>query len=253
MNKLVTQRLSVVVIVAVLGISACAPELALEKIEPVVLEPLEDGRNLVTLTEKAAKRLDIQTDNVREEQIVQYYTAIGEVVSNASAAGNPNAVAVRVSLGADELSKVNRSAPAIVIPLDADDDADEGEENGLVGELDEVWGSDDTEDNGDTALHYVIQGEQGGMVPGQRLLVKLALMSDEAQRLVIPVAALIYDVNGQTWVYISPEPLQFLRFPIIVDYIKDGMVVLLEGPPSGTEVATVGVAELYGADTGVGK
>ena len=115
------------------------------------------------------------------------------------------------------------------------------------------WGSDDTEDNGDTALHYVIQGEQHGMLPGQRLLVKLALMSDEALRLVVPTAALIYDVNGQTWVYISPEPLQFLRFPIIVDYIKDGMVVLLEGPPSGTEVATVGVAELYGADTGVGK
>jgi hypothetical protein len=31
------------------------------------------------------------------------------------------------------------------------------------------------------------------------------------------------------------------------------MVVLLDGPPVGTEVATVGIAELYGADTGVGK
>jgi hypothetical protein len=241
------------IMIAALCLTACGQQQAPEKVEPVVLEPLEDGRNLVVLTEKAAKRLDIQTGNVREEQIVQYFTAVGEVVSNASAAGNPNAVVVSVSLGADELSKVNRSAPAIVIPLDADDEPDEGDENGLIGELDEVWGLDDTEDNGYTALHYVIQDEKGGMAPGQRLLVKLAVMSDEAQRLVIPIAALIYDVNGQTWVYISPEPLQFLRFPIIVDYIKDGMVVLLEGPPSGTEVATVGVAELYGADTGVGK
>ena len=89
MNKLVTRRLSVVVIVAVLGLSACAPELVPEKIEPVVLEPLEDGRNLVTLTEDAAKRLDIQTENVREEQIVKFITVAGEVVPNTSSASNP--------------------------------------------------------------------------------------------------------------------------------------------------------------------
>jgi hypothetical protein len=31
------------------------------------------------------------------------------------------------------------------------------------------------------------------------------------------------------------------------------MVVLVDGPAAGTKVVTVGVAELYGADTGIGK
>jgi len=30
-------------------------------------------------------------------------------------------------------------------------------------------------------------------------------------------------------------------------------VVLTDGPAAGTEVVTVGVPELYGADTGIGK
>ena len=63
----------------------------------------------------------------------------------------------------------------------------------------------------------------------------------------------IYDLDGATWVYTSPEPLVFVRYPIVVDYIEGDQAYLVEGPPAGTEVATVGVAELYGADTGVGK
>ena len=65
--------------------------------------------------------------------------------------------------------------------------------------------------------------------------------------------AILYDLNGNTWIYISPESLQFLRVPVVVDYILEDTVVLLEGPPAGTKVAVVGVAELHGADTGVGK
>lgn len=76
---------------------------------------------------------------------------------------------------------------------------------------------------------------------------------DGAPRLVIPYAAVIYDLNGGTWLYTSPETLTFVRTPITVDYIEGDTAVLSDGPPVGTEVATVGVAELYGADTGIGK
>ena len=71
--------------------------------------------------------------------------------------------------------------------------------------------------------------------------------------LVVPYSTLIYDLNGDTWVYISPAQLTFHREPVTVDYIEDDLVILVDGPPIGTEVATVGVAELYGIDTGVGK
>jgi hypothetical protein len=73
------------------------------------------------------------------------------------------------------------------------------------------------------------------------------------QRMVVPYGALLYDLNGGTWVYVSPEPLTYVREPITVDYIEDGIVVLTEGPALDTEVVIVGAAELYGTDTGVGK
>ena len=80
-----------------------------------------------------------------------------------------------------------------------------------------------------------------------------ATSTRRTQRLVIPYSAILYDLNGGTWAYISPEPLTFVREAITVDYIEGDMVVLVDGPSSGTEVVTVGAAELHGADTGVGK
>lgn len=73
------------------------------------------------------------------------------------------------------------------------------------------------------------------------------------QRMVIPYGAVLYDLNGGTWAYTSPESRVYVRQPITVEYIEDDMVVLTDGPPLGTAVVTVGAAELYGADTGIGK
>lgn len=91
----------------------------------------------------------------------------------------------------------------------------------------------------------------------QRLAIQTATISemqvDETQRIVAPYAAVIYGLNGETWVYVSPEPLTYHREPITIDYIDGDMAVLVDGPSAGTEVVTVGVAELYGTDTGVGK
>lgn len=72
-------------------------------------------------------------------------------------------------------------------------------------------------------------------------------------RLVVPYSAVLYDVNGKTWVYSSPAPLTFVRQPITVEFIDGDRVVLVDGPPEGSVVVTVGAAELYGSDTGVGK
>jgi hypothetical protein len=38
-----------------------------------------------------------------------------------------------------------------------------------------------------------------------------------------------------------------------VDFIADDRAYLTTGPSVGTEVVTIGVAELYGTETGVGK
>ena len=79
---------------------------------------------------------------------------------------------------------------------------------------------------------------------------------DGDMRMVVPYSAVIYGLNGETWAYIrnpGADSLTFVRHPLTIEYIEGGRAILLDGPALGSDVVTVGVAELYGADTGVGK
>lgn len=71
-------------------------------------------------------------------------------------------------------------------------------------------------------------------------------------RPVVPYAAVVYDAQGETWAYEGVEDLTFVRHPIAVDHIDGDRAVLTEGPEAGSPVVTVGVAELWGVETGVG-
>lgn len=71
--------------------------------------------------------------------------------------------------------------------------------------------------------------------------------------LVLPYSAVIYDTQGNTWIYTSPEPLTFVRAAVVIDRIEGDQVFLARGLDSDAPVVTVGVAELYGAETGVSK
>lgn len=71
-------------------------------------------------------------------------------------------------------------------------------------------------------------------------------------RKVVPYAAVIYDPQGQAWIYTSPSPRTFIRHKVDIAYVEGDLAVLNGGPPTGTAVASRAVAELYGADFGVG-
>lgn len=88
----------------------------------------------------------------------------------------------------------------------------------------------------------------------QTALVREARVSRSggALRKVVPYAAVLYDAQGKTWVYTSPQPLVFVRHRITVDYIDGDQAVLSDGPPVGTQVVTVGGAELFGAEFEIG-
>lgn len=74
------------------------------------------------------------------------------------------------------------------------------------------------------------------------------------KRRVMPYAAIIYDKAGNTWAYTpAAEPRTFVRESVSVDSITGDVAYLKDGPAVGTRVVTVGVAELYGAEFGVGK
>jgi hypothetical protein len=69
----------------------------------------------------------------------------------------------------------------------------------------------------------------------------------------VPYAAVIYDTEGTTWVYTNPAPLTYVRAPIMIEHIEGDTAFLSEGLASELAVVTVGVAELYGTETGVSK
>ncbi|MDZ7288477.1 MAG: hypothetical protein ONB44_00920 [candidate division KSB1 bacterium] len=86
----------------------------------------------------------------------------------------------------------------------------------------------------------------------QRLDVKTDQVREQGGKKVVPYSSLIYDPKGQTWVYTSPEPRTFVRHKVDVDKIAGDLAILNDGPPPGTVVASVAVAEIYGAEFKVG-
>jgi hypothetical protein len=69
----------------------------------------------------------------------------------------------------------------------------------------------------------------------------------------MPYGAVVYDLKGNAYVYTNPEPLTFVRKSVTVHSIKGDTAFLSEGLPTGTQVVTVGVVELYGVEFGIGK
>jgi len=73
----------------------------------------------------------------------------------------------------------------------------------------------------------------------------------QAELTVMPYSALVYDTNGRAWAYTRPEQLTFVRSRLTIERIEAQNVFLLNGPPPGTSVVTVGAAELYGTELGI--
>jgi hypothetical protein len=111
---------------------------------------------------------------------------------------------------------------------------------------------------GDTGLKRVTLAQAAA----DRLAIQTTVVAEtkvatssgtKVARQVVPYPAVLYDVNGAAWVYTVPEPLVYVRHPVTVDYVEGDRAFLSKGPPRGTEIVTVGVAELYGIEVGVGN
>lgn len=97
-------------------------------------------------------------------------------------------------------------------------------------------------------LYFLL--ENSGLSPDQRVEVTLPLRGS-GQQLVVPSAAVLYDVYGGTWVYVRTKPLNYQRVRLQVDYSTDkGLAVLSSGPEPGVEVVVNGAAEIFGIEFG---
>ena len=70
-------------------------------------------------------------------------------------------------------------------------------------------------------------------------------------RAAMPAAALLYDAEGATWVYVSDGARTFQRAPVSIARLDGDVAYLSDGPAAGTHVVTVGAPELLGIELGV--
>jgi len=88
--------------------------------------------------------------------------------------------------------------------------------------------------------------------PGERLALRMPLKATD-RALVVPQSAVVYDVNGGTWVYEQRGPAQYNRRRIELGGPAGTNVIVVRGITEGMTIVTVGVAELYGTEFYVGK
>lgn len=250
-------RFLIVATLASVALMGCSPKAAsTEKVLPATLEDI-DGSDFkrVVLTEKAASRIRVQTAQVGEATVDRKLRVGGEVVSPMSTGVGENSATIakayiRVRLNMNGSQEVDREKQAFIIPLTGLEEAKTYSAKNVV--LEEM--TDDVEDEDDlNDLYLEIDEDDYDLTVGERVFVDLPLSSGQVQRKVVPYSAVIYGVDGETWVYLNPEPLVYVRQAIVIDYIEGDQVYLLEGPEIGSTVVTMGVAELFGAETGVSK
>ena len=246
--------------------------------KPARLEKVPGSNlNRVVLIAKAAERLAIETTKVREETVKRWLMVGGEVeampqaADAAATAQDAGFVRVRVPRLDDPEVIARRSI--VVLSLGEDED----EDNGAVEKDDENDddaddskrivvltidgnGSDNPASFGATPLdeaaaaqYFQVRSAEHHLTPGQRVQVKVAQPESGKPQKVIPYSAVIYDAQGATWVFTSPEPLVFERQSIAIEYIRKDLAVLKEGPPTGTMIVSVGAAELMGVEQKIGN
>ncbi len=84
-----------------------------------------------------------------------------------------------------------------------------------------------------------------------RLDVRTAPVQDGDGARTFPYAALVYDADGSTWVFVEVEPRVYQRAPVTVTAIEGDLCTISDGPPAGTPVVVVAAAELVGVEAGI--
>jgi RND family efflux transporter MFP subunit len=153
---------------------------------------------------------------------------------------------LRVPLYAGDVDTVDRRAPAGVVPLGA-----ASGERGVTATPIPAPPTADAATAG-IDLFYRIANRDRTLQPGQRVTVRLPLRTRE-ESLVVPRAAVLYDASGGTWVYEARDGGTFVRHRVALADLVGDTAVLRQGPPAGTRVVTLGAAELFGTEFGVGK
>lgn len=72
----------------------------------------------------------------------------------------------------------------------------------------------------------------------------------ESLQKMVPKLAVMYDPQGNTWIFANPESMLFIREPITVVRIAGDMAILSDGPPVGSRVVIHGAENLLRSPEG---
>ena len=222
-------------IAAALSISACGYSAAAEEDGdgPAKVESIEDSDLArVVLKASAARRIGLETAPVTLGRVDHSLVVPGTVVG--AAAGR--SVSVRVTLPGATAGSVDASRPARILSL--------GGQEGLVAP---ATAPPKDAAPGDGALYYRLDGAGPGLHAGQELRVQLEQPGGSRQK-TVPYSAVIYWIDGGTWVYVRTGPLAFVRSPIEIQEVDGDIAILSSGPPVGTQIVSIGGQELLGTE-----
>lgn len=153
---------------------------------------------------------------------------------------------IRVPVYVGDLDKIDLQNNASVIPL--------GEHQGeSLHQASAVQGpplSDAGSASADLFFELPNNGRQFRI--GQKVRLSLLLKAPE-ESLVIPWSAVLYDMNGGSWVYVRISPQVYSRRRVEVSHFVGDIVVLTRGVNAGDDVVTAGAVEIFGTEFGVGK
>jgi len=181
----------------------------------------------------------IQRIFVAPGQTVPAATALFEV-----AALNP--VWVRVPVYVGDLARIDLQKDATVIPLGT------GQSPASYSAR-PVQGPPLSDANSASAdIFFELANSDRLLRIGQKVKISLLLIAP-AESLVIPMSALLYDINGGKWVYVKTAAHIYSRRRVEVSHIVDGNAVLTRGLNPGDEVVVAGAEEIFGTEFGVGK
>jgi RND family efflux transporter MFP subunit len=201
------------------------------------------------IDEAAAQLSTLSLTSPLDGVLAAVHVAPGQTVPAATAlfeVARQDPLWVRVPVYVGDLAAIDENAEAVVRPFGG------GPQPILIGAK-PVQGpplSDASSASAD--LYYEIGNRAGAFRIGQKLAVSLTKKEPDAG-LAVPVAAVLYDISGGTWVYRRSAPQSYERVRVEVSHIVNGLAVVRRGVRAGDEVVVAGAAELFGTEFGVGK
>lgn len=153
---------------------------------------------------------------------------------------------VRVPVYAGDIDAIDRRAPVELVVL--------GASSGTPGIVATPVAAPPTADatTAGVDLFYRVANRDRALRPGQRVSVRVPLRLRQ-ERLVVPYASILFDAFGGTWLYEARDGGVFVRQRVALADVVGETAVLQQGPAAGTRVVTLGAAELFGTEFGVGK